>query len=77
MSSLSTNPIFQMISIRRFYGKIQKKANGGNELLLFLYFFKAVWEESLGNAFGGLGQGIDEYHELIKKAVFWGICNLW
>jgi len=61
----------------RFYGKIQKKANGGNELLLFLYFFKAVWEESLGNAFGGFGQGIDEYHELIKKAVFWGICNLW
>jgi hypothetical protein len=51
-----------------------EKIGVGRELL---YFFKAVWEESLGKTFGGFGQVIDEFQELIEKAVFLGICNLW
>jgi len=51
-----------------------EKIGVGRELL---YFLKAVWEESLGKAFGGFGQGINEYQELIEKAVFLEICNLW
>ena len=40
--------------------------------MLFLYFFQEVWEESLGNAFCGFGQGVDEYYELIEKSCILG-----